>query len=93
MAHVKAGSSTKLGRDSKPKYRGLKKSGGQVVKAGQIIIRQLGTKWYPFENVKRGGDDTLYATIDGVVTFETKHLLSFTGKRRKKTCVSVHPSS
>jgi large subunit ribosomal protein L27 len=93
MAHVKAGSSTKLGRDSNPQFRGLKKSGGEKIKAGQIILRQLGTKWMPNTGVKLGGDNTIYALIDGIVTFEHKYKTSFTGKKRKKVCVSVYPQT
>jgi large subunit ribosomal protein L27 len=72
MAHKKGQGSTKNGRDSESKRLGVKKFGGQRVKAGNIIIRQRGTKFHPGENVGRGGDDTLFATADGLVTFKTR---------------------
>ena len=69
MAHKKGGGSTKNGRDSNAKYRGLKKSGGQAVRAGNILVRQLGTKYHPGHNVGMGRDYTLFALIDGTVRF------------------------
>ena len=81
MAHKKGGGSTKNGRDSKPKYRGLKKSGGQFVRAGNILVRQLGTKYHPGKNVGMGRDYTLFALCDGT--------MCFSGKARKK--VSIEP--
>ena len=69
MAHKKAGGSSKNGRDSNPKYLGVKKFGGENVVAGNIIVRQRGTKWYPGTNVGLGRDHTLFALIDGKVTF------------------------
>jgi large subunit ribosomal protein L27 len=72
MAHKKAGGSTKNGRDSNSKRLGVKKFGGQEVLAGNIIIRQRGTKVHPGEYVGRGKDDTLFALKDGVVVFEIK---------------------
>jgi large subunit ribosomal protein L27 len=83
MAHKKGTGSTRNGRDSNAKRLGVKRYGGEVVRAGNIIIRQRGTRVFPGSNVGRGSDDTLFATIDGVVTFERK------GKNRKK--VSVYP--
>ncbi|MBR8830074.1 MAG: 50S ribosomal protein L27 [Chroococcopsis gigantea SAG 12.99] len=83
MAHKKGTGSTRNGRDSRSQRLGVKKFGGQVVKAGNIIIRQRGTKVHPGNNVGRGGDDTLFALIDGVVKFEYK-----TKSRRK---VSIYP--
>lgn len=70
MAHKKGVGSTKNGRDSKSKRLGVKKYGGEIVKAGNIIMRQRGTKIHPGTNVGIGGDDTLFALIDGVVKFE-----------------------
>ncbi len=70
MAHKKGGGSTRNGRDSKSKRLGVKRFGGQLVKGGTIIVRQRGTKLHPGLNVGRGKDDTLFAKIDGVVTFE-----------------------
>ncbi len=70
MAHKKSGGSAKNGRESKSKRLGVKKYGGETVTAGSILIRQRGTKFHPGQNVKRGGDDTLFALIDGIVSFE-----------------------
>jgi large subunit ribosomal protein L27 len=70
MAHKKAGGSTRLGRDSTSKRLGVKRFGGQSVRAGNILVRQRGTKIYPGENVGLGRDHTLFALIDGVVKFE-----------------------
>jgi large subunit ribosomal protein L27 len=72
MAHKKGVGSSRNGRDSNPQYRGVKKYGGEVVKAGNIIIRQCGTKWHPGSNVGQGTDYTLFALVDGVVRFEHK---------------------
>ena len=81
MAHKKGLGSTKNGRDSKAKRLGVKRFAGQVVTAGSILVRQRGTHFHPGENVGRGGDDTLFAKIDGQVEF-TKGL---------KRQVHVHP--
>lgn len=83
MAHKKGTGSTRNGRDSRSKRLGVKLYGGQAVKAGGIIVRQRGTKVHPGVNVGRGGDDTLFALVDGIVTFEYKD------KSRRK--VSVYP--
>ncbi len=83
MAHKKGQGSSRNGRDSNSQRRGTKVFGGQVITAGSIIVRQLGTRIHPGTNVKAGRDYTLFATIDGVVTFERL------GKDRKK--VSVYP--
>lgn len=83
MAHKKAGGSSRNGRDSNSQRRGIKRFGGQVVKAGNILVRQLGTKIHPGTNVGCGKDYTLFAMVDGVVTYE-RH-----GRDRKK--VSVYP--
>jgi large subunit ribosomal protein L27 len=72
MAHKKAGGSTRNGRDSNPKYLGVKKYGNQRVKAGNIIIRQRGTRFHAGVNVGIGKDHTLYALCDGVVRFVTR---------------------
>ena len=72
MAHKKAGGSSKNGRDSESKRLGVKKSGGQAVLAGNIIIRQRGTKYHPGQNVGLGKDHTLFATAEGTVRFETR---------------------
>jgi large subunit ribosomal protein L27 len=85
VAHKKAGGSSRNGRDSAGKRRGVKKFAGQTVKAGNILVRQVGTRIHPGVNVGLGRDYTLFAKIDGVVAFE-----SF-GKDRKK--VSVYPTT
>lgn len=85
MAHKKGVGSSRNGRDSNPKYQGVKKFGGEKVVAGNIIIRQDGTKWHPGRNVGMGTDYTIFALIDGVVKFEHKN------KRRYK--VSVEPKT
>jgi large subunit ribosomal protein L27 len=72
MAHKKGASSSRNGRDSNPQYLGVKRFGGQVVKAGEIIIRQRGTKFHPGDLVGRGGDDTLFALAAGAVQFGNK---------------------
>lgn len=84
MAHKKGTGSTRNGRDSNAQRLGVKRFGGQTVKAGNILVRQRGTKFHPGNNVGIGKDDTLFALIEGIVTFERK------GKTRKK--VSVYPS-
>ncbi|MCH7823762.1 MAG: 50S ribosomal protein L27 [Acidobacteria bacterium] len=83
MAHKKGQGSSRNGRDSNPKRLGVKRFGGQRVTGGSIIVRQRGTRFKPGQNVGRGRDDTLFATADGVVTFENK------GRRGK--FVSVLP--
>ncbi len=80
MAHRKAGGSTRLGRDSISKRLGVKIYGGQNAKAGEIIIRQRGTKFHPGMNVARGEDDTLYAKVGGTVRFLKKKVINYTGK-------------
>jgi large subunit ribosomal protein L27 len=72
MAHKKAGGSTRNGRDSNPKYLGVKRYGGQLVNSGEIIVRQRGTKFHPGNNVGCGRDHTLFALVDGHVKFVTK---------------------
>ena len=83
MAHKKAGGSSRNGRDSNPKMRGVKRYGGQVVNAGEILVRQVGTKVHPGKNVGQGRDFTLYAKIEGTVKFE-----NFDKKRKQ---VSIYP--
>ncbi len=89
MAHRKAGGSTQLGRDSIAKRLGVKRFGSQVVRAGEILVRQRGTKFHPGTNVKRAGDDTLITLIDGVVEFSVKKTKNFTGKLVKRRFVNV----
>jgi large subunit ribosomal protein L27 len=81
MAHKKAGGSSRNGRDSASQRRGVKRFGGQFVRAGNILVRQVGTKFHPGQNVGMGKDYTLFAKIDGVVHFERK------GKSRQKISV------
>lgn len=76
MAHKKGGGSTHNGRDSKPKMLGVKKYGGEVINAGSIIVRQRGTKFHPGANVGIGKDHTLFALVDGAVSFCTKGALN-----------------
>jgi len=83
MAHKKAGGSSNNGRDSAGRRLGVKKAGGQAVIPGNIIIRQRGTKYYPGTNVGMGKDHTLFAKVEGRVTFTTK--------RNERTFVSVEP--
>jgi len=85
MAHKKGVGSSRNGRDSNPQYLGVKRYGGESVIAGNIIVRQHGTKFHPGRNVGRGKDDTLFALVDGVVTFERKD--------RKRQQVSVYPEA
>jgi large subunit ribosomal protein L27 len=85
MAHKKAGGSTRNGRDSNPKYLGIKRYGGQVINAGTIIVRQRGTKFHPGKFVGIGRDHTLYALKTGTVKFGIK------GPRGGKSCVSIVP--
>ncbi len=82
MAHKKGVGSSRNGRDSNPKRLGVKRYGGEQILAGSIIIRQRGTKFHPGRNVGKGRDDTLFATVDGVVTFE---------RRASRQVVSVYP--
>ncbi len=84
MAHKKAGGSSRNGRDSNAKRLGVKRAGGQFVKAGNILIRQRGTKVSPGENVGLGKDHTLFAKLDGIVVFKNK------GPKNKKT-VQITP--
>lgn len=82
MAHKKGGGSSKNGRDSQSKRLGIKKFGGEVVKAGEILVRQRGTRIYPGENVGLGRDYTLFAKEAGKVTFGTK-------KNKKRVSIAV----
>jgi large subunit ribosomal protein L27 len=84
MAHKKGASSTRNGRDSNAQRLGVKRFGGQLVNAGEIIVRQRGTHFHPGDGVGRGGDDTLFALVAGHVEF---------GKRRGRRVVNVTPSA
>ena len=72
MAHKKGQGSTRNGRDSNPKYRGIKRYEGETVRAGNILVRQVGSNFHPGQNVGEGRDHTLFAKVDGVVKFESK---------------------
>jgi len=85
MAHKKGVGSSRNGRDSGPKYLGVKRYGGEAVTAGNIIVRQRGTKFHPGKNVRRGKDDTLFAIADGHVKFEYR--------RKDRMFVSVYPAA
>jgi len=83
MAHKKGVGSSRNGRDSNPKYLGVRRDGGELVTAGSIIVRQRGTKFHPGRNVRRASDDSLFTVIDGQVKFEHKN--------KKRMQVSVYP--
>lgn len=85
MAHKKGVGSSRNGRDSQAQRLGVKRFGGQTVKAGNILVRQRGTKFHPGNNVGKGSDDTLFALVDGVVNFERKD--------RDRLKISVYPVS
>lgn len=89
MAHKKAQWSTKNGRDSNSKRRGVKAFGDQPVKAGNIIVRQQGNKFWPAEGVAQGNDFTLFATRDGTVKFFEKRRVRFDGRVYRDTYISV----
>ncbi len=83
MAHKKGQGSSRNGRDSNSQRLGVKRFGGEQVLAGNILVRQRGTKFHPGENVKKGSDDTLFAVSDGIVKFETR--------RGERQFISVYP--
>ncbi|MDA8239399.1 MAG: 50S ribosomal protein L27 [Nitrospiraceae bacterium] len=85
MAHKKGVGSSRNGRDSQAQRLGVKKFGGETVKAGNILVRQRGTKFHPGSNVGKGSDDTLFALVDGVVNFERKD--------RDRLKISVYPAA
>ena len=85
MAHKKGVGSSRNGRDSNSQRLGVKKFGGEKVRAGNIIVRQRGTKFHPGNNVGKGSDDTLFALVDGVVNFERKD--------RDRLKISVYPAA
>lgn len=90
MAKTKATGATKLGRDSRPKYLGVKLFDGQKTKPGMIIVRQRGSKFLAGKNVKRGSDDTLYALKEGVVKFSAKKVVKFNGSQRVVKVVNIN---
>ena len=88
MAHKKAGGSSRNGRDSAGQRRGIKRFGGQQVRAGNILVRQLGTKFHPGENVGLGKDYTLFALTDGTVKFD-----KYRRRKKLKIRISVEPAA
>ena len=84
MAHKKAGGSTRNGRDSNPKYLGIKRYGGQVVNAGEVLVRQRGTKFHAGRHVGLGRDHTLFALVAGIVVFRV-------GGPKNRRMVSIEP--
>lgn len=91
MAKTKSTGATRLGRDSLPKYLGIKLFAGEITKPGQILVRQRGTKFVAGKNVKRGKDDTLYALKGGVIHFSTKRKRGFNNSQRLVKIVNVEP--
>lgn len=91
MAKTKSKKATGLGRDSKPKYLGVKLFGGQKVNIGQIIIRQRGTKFLPGQNVGKGRDDTIFAKKSGIVQFRTIKKRGFDNSQRIAKVINVIP--
>lgn len=89
MAHTKAAGATRLGRESQSKRLGVKLFDGERASAGNVLIRQRGTKWLPGKNVKKGRDDTLYALKSGFVKFATKKVKKFDGSRRIAKVINV----
>ena len=92
MAHTKSSGAGKYGRDSQPKYLGIKKFAGELVKTGQILVRQRGTKFVAGSGVKKGGDDTLFALKAGFVKFVTRRKLKFDNSHKYVKMVSINPS-
>jgi large subunit ribosomal protein L27 len=92
MAHTKAGGSTALGRDSHGQRLGVKRSDGQKVNAGEVLVRQRGTRFHPGNNVKRASDDTLVSLVAGLVRFGKRTRIAFDGSRRIATVVRVEPA-
>lgn len=89
MAHTKSSGAAKYGRDSQPKYLGVKKHDGEKVKTGDIVVRQRGNRILPGDGMRRGGDDTIYALREGVVKFTTMRKTAFDGSRKYKTVAKI----
>ena len=89
MAHRAGKKTARISKDSRAKRLGVKLSDGQKTAAGEIIVRQRGTKFVAGKNVKRGKDDTLFATKQGVVKFESKNKVGYDGRRKKRNIVKV----
>ncbi len=92
MAHKKAGGTTNNGRDSVAKRRGVKRFGSELVRAGEVLVRQKGTLFRVGRNTYMGKDFTIHATVDGKVAFSKKKLSTFTGSRQWTTMVHVQPT-
>ncbi len=92
MSKTKSAGSTSLGRDSQPKYLGVKLFAGQMAQSGSIIVRQRGSKFMAGDNVRKGKNDTLYAIVKGIVKFAAKKIKKFNGSKRKVKIVSVEPN-
>ena len=93
MAHKKAGGSTQNGRDSVAKRRGVKRFGGQTVRAGEVLIRQKGYWYRPGANTHVGKDWTIHATVPGKVRFSEKRVAKFSGLRERCTIINIEPLS
>jgi large subunit ribosomal protein L27 len=93
MAKTRSAGTTRLGRDSRPKYLGVKLYDGQITKPGSIIVRQRGMKFVPGKNVRLGRDYTIYAVTEGRVKFTTKRKTNFDGSKRIVKVVNVIPNS
>lgn len=93
MSTTKAAGSTHLGRDSNPKYLGIKLYAGEKTKTGQILVRQRGTHIIAGKNVGMGGDNTLFALKNGIVSFSTKRKRNFNGSQRVAKVISVVPTT
>ena len=89
MAHTKSGGSTKLGRESASKRLGVKRQDGELVKAGEILIRQRGTRYFPGANVLKAKDDSLYAAKTGILKFLTKKKARFDGSNHKVKVLAI----
>ncbi len=92
MAHKKAGGTTENGRDSRAKRRGVKRFGSQLVRAGEVLVRQKGTLFRVGKNTYMGKDWTIHASVDGKVAFSKKKLSTFTGSRQWATLVHIEPT-
>lgn len=92
MAHKKAGGSTSNGRDSVSKRRGVKRYGGQVVNAGEILIRQKGYWYRPGANTHVGKDWTIHASVNGTVRLQKKRMLKFNGMKERCTIIAIEPA-
>lgn len=92
MAHVKGTGTTGLGRDSQGQRLGIKLFGGQEAKIGSIIVKQRGTKFMAGKNVNRATDDSLFATVNGIVSFKKKKIKKFTGRLETATFINVIPT-